>query len=158
MVRSGAVEPRFTLDTNVLVYGVDRDEGSKHDSAAQILLGAPRRDCWLTLQSFSEFYATVTRKRIMPGSEAAALVHDWLTFFPSVAASANAVRAALADSVAGRASYWDALLVATAAEAGCTLILTEDLADGSVLSGVEIHNPFASSGRLTLRARRLLEL
>jgi len=71
---------------------------------------------------------------------------------------ADAVRAALADSVAGRASYWDALLVATAAEAGCTLVLSEDMADGTSFSGVEIHNPFTRTGKLTARTRRLLEL
>jgi hypothetical protein len=34
---------------------------------------------------------------------------------------------------------------ATAAEAGCTAILTEDLADGSRLFGVRILNPFAGN-------------
>jgi predicted nucleic acid-binding protein len=58
----------------------------------------------------------------------------------------------------GRASYWDALLVATAAEAGCAVILTEDLAHGSTLGGVAIHNPFTRGGGLTARARRLLDL
>jgi predicted nucleic acid-binding protein len=48
------------------------------------------------------------------------------------------------------------LLVATAAEAGCRLILTEDLADGTTLGGVAIHNPFATAGGLTGRARGLL--
>ena len=119
---------------------------------------APEVDCWLTLQALSEFYAVVTRKRLMPAAEAAAQVNDWLSFFPAVAVSANAVRAALADAVAGRASYWDALLVATAAEAGCAVILTEDMADGAVLGGVEIHNPFDPGGGLTARARRLLGL
>jgi hypothetical protein len=38
------------------------------------------------------------------------------------------------------------------------LILTEDLQDGSTLSGVEIHNPFDPGGGLTARARRLLGL
>ena len=122
MVRSAAVEPRFTLDANLLVYSLDRDEGEKHETAAQILLRAPRFDCWLTLQSLSEFYTVTARKRIMQPLDAAAQVSDWLVFFQTVSASANAVRAALANAVAGRASYWDALLVATAAEAGCTLI------------------------------------
>jgi predicted nucleic acid-binding protein len=94
----------------------------------------------------------------MPAAEAAAQVNDWLSFFPAVAVSANAVRAALADAVAGRASYWDALLVATAAEAGCAVILTEDMADGAVLGGVEIHNPFDPGGGLTARSRQLLGL
>ncbi len=48
--------------------------------------------------------------------------------------------------------------MAAAAEAGCRLILTEDLADGTALGGVAIHNPFAAGGRLTRRARGLLGL
>ncbi len=34
-----------------------------------------------------------------------------------------------------RASYRDALLVSTASEAGCAVILTEDLSDGAKLGG-----------------------
>jgi predicted nucleic acid-binding protein len=48
------------------------------------------------------------------------------------------------------------LLVATAGEAGCATILTEDLADGADLAGVRIHNPFSASGGLTEQARILL--
>ena len=111
-----------------------------------------------SLQAISEFYAAVTRKGILPIPVAAARANDWLTAFPCAAVSANAIRTALADATAGRASYWDALLVATAAEVGCTLILTEDLADGTVLGGVEVHNPFDPAGGLTERARGLLAL
>ena len=50
------------------------------------------------------------------------------------------------------------MLVATAAEAGCTLVLTEDMADGAVLVGAQIHNPFAASNRLTDLTRELLDL
>lgn len=38
------------------------------------------------------------------------------------------------------------------------MILTEDMADGAILGGVEIHNPFDPGGGLTARARRLLGL
>jgi predicted nucleic acid-binding protein len=38
------------------------------------------------------------------------------------------------------------LLLATAAEAGCTAVLTEDMADGSEIQGVRILNPFADGG------------
>jgi predicted nucleic acid-binding protein len=149
---------RFTLDTNLLVYSVDLDAGPRHTTSAQIVRGAVKRDCWLTLQAVCEFYAAVTRKGYTSAAEAAGTASDWLETFPCAAVSADAIRAALADAVAGRASYWDALLVATAAEAGCTLILTEDLADGGKLGGVEIHNPFAPAGGLTERARVLLGL
>jgi predicted nucleic acid-binding protein len=84
----------------------------------------------------------VTRKRLVRQSEASAQAHDWLEMFSTVAPSANAIRAALTSTGAGRASYWDALLIATAAAAGCTAIRTEDMADGSTLHGVRIMNPF----------------
>lgn len=92
----------------------------------------------------------------MPRDRAAALAGHWLQVFPHAPMSADALRTALADAVAGRASYWDALLVAAAAEAGCRLILTEDLADRTTLGGIAIHNPFAQGGGLTERARVLL--
>ena len=146
---------RFTLDTNVLVYAVDRASGERHSRAVEIVDRVAQCDCWLTLQAVSEFYATITRKKLAPAKEAAALAADWLDVLPAVTASPDAVRAALALAGAGRASYWDALLVATAAEAGCTAILTEDLADGGVLHGVRIINPFGGS-ELTDAARALL--
>src|SRR5947207_2838842 len=151
-------EERFTLDTNLLFYSVDRGAGPRHHLSIEIIREAARADCWLMLQAISEFFSAVTRKRIMPRDRAAALAGHWLDVFPHATASAHAVRTALADAVAGRAAYWDALLVATAAEAGCQLILTEDLADGTTLGGVAIHNPFAAAGGLTGRARALLGL
>jgi predicted nucleic acid-binding protein len=60
-------------------------------------------------------------------ADAAAQATDWLELFPCAAASNSAVRTALADAAAGRASYGDALLLATAGEAGCVAVLTEDL-------------------------------
>jgi predicted nucleic acid-binding protein len=149
---------RFTLDTNILVYAVDSAAGIRHALAREIVPRAVRFDCCLTLQAVSEFYAAVTRKRVVTRQDAAAQAADWLELFPCVAASASALRSALADAAAGRASYWDALLAATAGEAGCSLMLTEDLGDGAELAGVRIHNPFGAAGTLTERVRRLLDL
>jgi predicted nucleic acid-binding protein len=136
---------RFTLVTNILFYHVDTGAGQRHERALQIVERAVATDCWLPLQSVSEFYAAVTRNGVVAPARAAAVANDWLKAFPTAAPSASAVRAALATAAAGQASYWDAMLVVTAAEAGCTAILTEDLADGSILHGVRVLNPFADS-------------
>ena len=148
---------RFTLDTNLLVYAIDSAGGARHDAAGQIQ-HAVRLDCWLTIQAVCEFYAAVTRKGIVQPPDAAAQAADWLDLFPCTAASEAAARTALANAAVGRASYWDALLVATASEAGCRVILTEDLVDGADLGGVRIRNPFSASGELTEHARGLLGL
>lgn len=153
-----ASRPRFTLDSDILVYSVDSAAGARHELAIQIALHAVRADCWLTLQALGEFYSVATRKNKMPRHEAAAQVNDWLSSYPTVAASAANVRAALSLASAGRASYWDALLIVTAADAGCGLVLTEDLADGAIFGSTTIHNPFTSFGGLTERTQDLLNL
>ena len=104
---------RFTLDTNILVYSVDRGAGSRHDLALAIVDRAVDAGCLLTFQAISEFYAAATRKSLMPPMRAAALAESWLLIFQCAPVSANAIRTAFADSLAARASYWDALLVAT---------------------------------------------
>lgn len=147
----------FTLDTNVLVSSIDLSAGLRHAVAKQIMLRAGRLACCLTLQSISEFYAVVTRENMMQPSEAVAVAAAMIELFPTVTASSNAVRAALRLAASGRASYWGALLVATAAEAGCTAILTEDLTDETTLAGVRIINPFAGTA-LSAAAEELLTL
>ena len=134
---------RFTLDTNILFYNLDDSAGERHVRAQQLIGRAAVAECYLTLQAVSEFYAAITRKRVLTPTRAEAAARDFLAIFPTIPPTADAVRAAMAAAAAGRASYWDALLVATAAEAGCTAILTEDLADGTTLLGVRVINPFA---------------
>jgi predicted nucleic acid-binding protein len=134
---------RFTLDTNILIYAIDVRAGDRFRLSEQIVDRAARSTCVITLQSVSEFYWATSRKGLLSKTDAADHARDLLMAFPSAAASAPAITAALAVAVGGQASYWDALLIATAAEAGCTAILTEDMADGATLLGVRIVNPFA---------------
>ena len=141
-----AAAKRFSLDTNILVYSIDSAAGRRHALAAEIVDRAAACDCWLTLQALAEFYAAVTRKGIVPPADAAALASDWLEIFPAAPASAAALRTALASAAAGSTSFWDGLLLATAAEAGCTVLLSEDMADGARIGGVAILNPFTAKG------------
>lgn len=145
----------FTLDTKILVYSVDRAAGPRHLIAKDIMLRAALLPCWLTLQSISEFYVVVARKGMMRPEEARSIAETLIDLFRVAPPSVAAARKALAQTAAGRASYWDALLVATAAEAGCTAILTEDLTHGSTFSGVRVINPFGES-ELTPDAAALL--
>ena len=155
-MRFMSVDPRrITLDTSILVYTVDRRAGARRAIALELVDRAATLDCWLTLQAISEFYSAATKKGLIERRKAAELASEWLTIFPTAAPSASAVRTALADAVIGRLSYYDGLILATAAEAGCAAILSEDMADGARLGGVEIVNPFAGDA-LSPRAATLL--
>jgi predicted nucleic acid-binding protein len=133
---------RFSLDSNVLIYAADGRAGLRHARALHVLILAARRDCLLTLQALGEFFRVSTRKRIVARHDAAAQVRDLLAILPTAAADADAFTTALAGAEQGRSSFWDGLLVATAARAGCTYLLTENMQNGARVDGVTILDPF----------------
>jgi pilus assembly protein CpaF len=45
----------------------------------------------------------------------------------------------------GRFAFWDALILATAGQAGCAVVLSEDMADGARFDGVTVLDPFEGS-------------
>ena len=47
-------------------------------------------------------------------------------------------------AVAHGLAIWDAIILAAAAEAGCRMLLSEDMHEGFTWGGVTIVNPFAS--------------
>lgn len=134
--------PRFALDTNILIYAVDAKAGAKSDRAELIVRRAVEsRRCVLAFQSIGEFYSAVVRKRLVAPEAAARRASRYLQLFPVVDARAGDAPLALAEAAAGRHSYWDALLLVTLGRAGCSLLLSEDMADGGRLGPVTILNP-----------------
>lgn len=133
---------RFTLDTNILIYAVDAREGRKRELATRIIETAASLDCPLALQAIGEFYAAATVKLKLGPKDAAARAAQLLAAFDTFGYSANAVRAALEEAPKGRFSYWDGVLLAAAAEAGCTTIFSEDMADGARFGSIVVANPF----------------
>jgi predicted nucleic acid-binding protein len=71
--------------------------------------------------------------------------------------SANALRIGMEEASLGKFSLWDGVLLASAAEAGCTVILSEDMQDGARLGPITICNPFGPDG-LSAGAREALGL
>jgi len=138
---------RFTLDSNVLVYAIDRDAGAKHALAANVIARAAHADCVLTLQSLAEFFNVVTRtkggrKRALAPRLAASIVGDWRTVFPVHAADEFALVRAMAAVGRHGLSFWDDMLWAAARRAACWVILSEDFEDGRRIEGVRFVNPF----------------
>jgi predicted nucleic acid-binding protein len=79
---------RLTLDSNILFYTIDADAGELQEKARDVVRQAARSDCFLSLQTLSEFFASTTRKGKLTAVEASAHVEDLQTLFPIVAATA----------------------------------------------------------------------
>lgn len=132
---------RLTFDTNVLVHAADR-KSEHHDAAANLVARAAVADCVQTLQSFSECYHVLRRKRRIEVGEARRMLLSFQSIFVVAAAIPADLDVALDMVERHRMAFWDALLGATARRAGCRLILTEDGQDGQRLEDLLYVNPF----------------
>ena len=138
------VKGRFSLDTNILVYAVDRDAGERHARSGELMARAARRDCVLTVQALAEFFHATTRKKLLEPSLAGTFVRDWLNVFDVVSADETALIDAIDAVHEHGLSFWDAMIWATARQAGCSTVVSEDMQDGRRLGGVEFVDPFAA--------------
>jgi len=132
------------VDTNVLIYAHDVNQGRKHDVANKIV-----RQLWneqagvLSMQVLQEFYVNITRKipRPVPRPSARLLVDDYTAW--CIETTPTEIAAAFRIEDHARVSFWDALILAAAQKSGAFRILTEDLNAGQKIAGIRIENPFA---------------
>jgi predicted nucleic acid-binding protein len=132
------------VDSNILIYAYDVTAGAKHEQARALVteLWESRCGC-LSIQVLQEFYVTVTRKvaRPLAADVATAVVADlaaWRVHAPIV----EDVNQAIAIHRRYAISFWDALIVRSAAQLGCATLWSEDLSAGQVYEGVRANNPF----------------
>lgn len=134
--------PGWFLDTNLFVHLFDDAEPDKQRTARTIVDSDDASRFVVSTQVLSECYVALTRKLGVSEESARAAVTQ-LAEFPVVTADRELVLRAMVTSAEAQLSYWDAMIVEAAASAGCDRILTEDLATGSVLRGMQIVNPLA---------------
>ncbi len=134
---------RVTLDTNILVYAIDKDAGKKQSVAIKLIENcALNYDCVLTLQSLSEFYAATTRKGKVTHAQAENQIKDWQLLFPTILPSTRTVQYALQAVDEHTLFFWDAMLWSVAYENGVSEIFSEDFQAGRKLKGTSFSNPF----------------
>jgi len=137
----------FFIDTNILVYAFDRSAGPKHTTAAQLI-----RECWenetgrISIQVLQEFIVNVTRKIAAPLDHQTTrqIVSDlaqWRVHSPDVVDLIQA----LDFQERYQLSFWDAMVLQSAARLGCGQLLSEDLNHGQLYGEVLVVNPFQES-------------
>jgi predicted nucleic acid-binding protein len=135
--------PSF-VDANILLYAEDRDAKSKHDRARDLVLELwDNRDGVVSVQVLQEFYVNATRKLRKPLSTSKALeiVEEYLTW--TVVENTSALlTAAIRLQTKTQLSFWDAMIVQAAIEAGCERMYSEDLNHGQRYGSMVVVNPF----------------
>jgi predicted nucleic acid-binding protein len=134
---------RVFLDSNVLVYAQDSGSPKKQRVSREIITRlASSADGVISTQVMQEFYVAATRKLGVPPLAAKGILKTFAVF-ETVQVSPALIQEAVDGSILNQVSFWDALVLAAAASAGCGVILSEDLNPGQVILGVRVQNPFA---------------
>ncbi len=127
------------FDTNLLVYAALQPD--RRSERARTLLA---RGGTVSVQVLNEFANVARRKLRRPWPEVTQALSDIRALCrPPLPISLATHEAAL--GIAGRLGYrlYDSLIVASALEAGCATLYSEDMQDGQVVEGaLAIRDPF----------------
>ena len=132
------------FDTNVLIYACDKSDLARRTKAFNLV--SATTDGILLWQVACEFIAA-SRKLMVQGftpTDAWARLSEFLDVFPLVLPGPSVLERARGLHLDQGWSFWDAMVVSAAKEAGATRLYSEDLPGGSV-EGLEIINPFGPS-------------
>ena len=143
---------RIALDTNILAYAEGVNDVARRNSALDVVRKLPQEGTFLPVQALGELFHVLVRKAGREASAARAAVLGWCDAFSTIETSPTVLLAAMDLSADHQLTIWDAIMVSAAAEAGCRLLLSEDLHDGFTWKGVTVTNPFAASRHALLEA------
>ncbi|WP_407689099.1 PIN domain-containing protein [Mycobacterium sp. HUMS_1102779] len=133
------------VDTNILLYAYDAAAGERHDGATALVdrLWRERRGA-VSVQVLQEFYVNATRKvaKTIDTEVAVDMLKSLMRWRVHSPLPDDVIAAAMLSS-RYQLSFWDAMIVRSAAELRCDTLWTEDLNEGQVIEGVRLSNPFA---------------
>jgi predicted nucleic acid-binding protein len=136
--------PSVFVDSNVLVYSEDgRDPEKKERALAWLETLWIRQAGRISTQTLNEFYVNATRK-LQPAldrGEARAKIRRFQAWDP-LTIDHTLIETAWAVEARYGLHYWDSLIVAAAQHLDCSILLSEDLADGQSYGVVKVLNPF----------------
>jgi predicted nucleic acid-binding protein len=133
---------RSFFDTNVLVYADDKAAPAKQRRAIELVAEHRRAGTGvLSLQVLQEYFVTATRKL---GVEARIVRRkvELLAEFDVSAPDVADILAAIDLHRLHGFSFWDALILRAAKQAGCSVLLSEDFQESREFDGVRVVNPF----------------
>jgi predicted nucleic acid-binding protein len=134
---------KYFVDTNILVYAHDRTAGVKHSRARALL-----EQLWgsgegvLSTQVLQELCVNLRRKTANPllVEEVRRLIQEYSTW-EVISNGPESIPRALDLEIRYKTSFWDALILQAADEAGASILYSEDLSTGQNYGSIRVVNP-----------------
>lgn len=134
------------LDTNIFVYSFDNRDPRKRNLALELIYKTSEANtARISYQVVQEFVNVATKKFTKPlkQSDVRLYLESIMSPMWQVNSSLGLTRKALDIQERWAYSFYDSLIIASALEAGCSILYSEDLQHGQTIEGLRIINPFA---------------
>lgn len=135
----------YFIDTNVLVYTFDQRARKKQKRARELVAAALQEASGvISWQVVQEFLNVATRKFTKPMDYHQANQYYLKILRPLCAVHSTPLVYTQALMIRAETGFgfYDALIVASALEAGCRILYSEDLQHGQEVRSLTIENPF----------------
>ena len=134
----------IAVDTNVLLYFLDTSLPDKRKTAADIILKSPS----FNSQSLSELINVLQRRWKYSKEKVLVTVANLLEVCEYISLTEAMVKKSFALVKKYDFQFFDALIVASALEANCNILYSEDMHHGLLVEGqLRILNPFLDEER-----------
>ena len=133
------------LDTNILAYAEGTNGIAMRDKALDLVQALPVSSVVLPTQVLGELFNVLVLKAKRPAADARTAILGWRDAYPLSETSESVMINAIDLASDHRLRIWDAVILSATAEAGCRLLLSEDLQEGFTWRGVTTTNPFGAS-------------
>jgi predicted nucleic acid-binding protein len=135
---------RIAFDTNILVYAEGLNGETKKHSTLDLVQALPQDLIVLPVQTLGDLFNVLVKEAKLAPAEARLSILYWRDSYALAETTAKVLIAAADLAAQHPMSIWDSVILSAAADAGCRLLLSEDMQDGFTWNGVTIANPFAS--------------
>ena len=142
----------IALDTNVLAYAEGVGDAQRQALALALIERLPPARVRLPAQVLGELVRVLYGKAGRSRADARQAALGWADGFAVLDSTWPAMLGALDLCVDHQLSMWDALILSVASDAGCRLLLSEDLQHGFTWRGTTVVNPFLTPASDLLQA------
>jgi predicted nucleic acid-binding protein len=132
---------RTALDTNLLVYAQGMNGEARRADALRALDALAEDDVVIPAQALGELFAVLTRKAGWTAAASRDAVLGWTDGYAVIDTTQAVLLEAMEIATTHRFSFWDAIMLAAAAQSGCRVLLSEDMQHGFTWRGVTIRDP-----------------
>ena len=132
----------YALDSNFMVYFEGVDDPERQVKAWNFLDAVDTGQVAIPVQALGELFNGLMRKAKWPAARARAAVLAWTDTYEVIDTTPEVLMDAMELSASHQLATWDAIILASAAQAGCRVLVSEDMRHGFIWRGVTVRNPF----------------